>query len=104
MDIRGERRDDDALIRVPHEDGLKRGADRTLGRRITRSLRICGFAHHQQDAGVPDLADPREIHHAAVDRRCIQFEVAGMEHHTHRGRNGKRAGVGNRVVHMNKFH
>ena len=103
MHIRRERRDDDPLVRVRHEDHIKRCADLAFRRREARLFHIRAFTHEQQNALAPVFADPCQIHHLAADRGDVQLEVARVEDGPLRCAYRDHAGVRDRVVHPDEF-
>ena len=44
-----------------------------------RTLGVGGVGHKAEDSLLPYLGESAEIHHAAVDRRCVDFEVARVD-------------------------
>ena len=81
VQVRREARDDEALVGVLAEQRAHRGADRRLRRREPRALRVRRVGEQEADAAVAagELAEQREIGVAAVDRREVELEVAGVD-------------------------
>ena len=81
VQVRREARDDEALVGVLAEQRAHRGADRRLRRREARTLGVGRVGEQEADAAVAagDLAEQREVGVAAVDRREVELEVAGVD-------------------------
>ena len=79
MNIRGEGGDDDAASFRAVKQSLKRPADFPLGRCRARPLRISGVGKQTQHTLFAKLRQTREIHHAALNRRIVNLEVARLD-------------------------
>ena len=71
---------------------------------ISLPLHVGGVAQQGQNALVAQGAKPGKICDPAVQRRGIDLEIAGHDHHTHRGVDGKGHSIGDGMVHMDEFH
>src|SRR5580692_10709492 len=70
---------------------------------MARALGIGGVGEHAEHALVADRRDSGEIGRLAVDRRLVEFEVAGMEDRSHRRPQRERAGSRDRMIHVNEL-
>ncbi len=99
MEIRGKAGDDDPLLR-PHEDGPERPAHHRLGRSAAGSFGVGGVGQHEVDPVAANLREGLQICSAAVDRRLVELEVAGVEDapvaRIHNDRDGVRDGMRDR--------
>ena len=100
--IRGEGGDDYALV-AAHEELIEARADLTLGRGIAGLFDVCRIAEQRQHSIVAKLAEARDVHHAALYRRDVDLEVAGVDDCSDRGADGERHGIGDTVVHVYKL-
>ena len=103
VNVRGERRDNDPLVRVRGEDILKRLADLTLRGSKSRALCVGGLAHEQKHALSAYLAKARDVHHLAVDGCDVKLEVTRVNDNTERRSYRKTAGVCDGVICVNEL-
>src|SRR5579875_1001580 len=75
---RGERGDNDAAWRVG-KDFVERFVEHTLGRRIAGRLNARTVTHHHQYAFVAQARQCAKVGRVTIDRRVIEFVIAGME-------------------------
>ena len=101
MDVRRERRDDDAAAAVV-ERLVERRTDRALARRMALALRVRRVSHHHEHALVAELRETAEIRHLAVNRRIVELEVARMHDHAERCLDGEADRIWNRMVHTDE--
>ena len=97
VDVRRERRDDDATARIV-ESAVKCRTDRTLRRRMALALRIRRIRHEHEDAAVAEVGEAAEVRHLAVNRRVVELEVARVHDHADRRLDGEADGVRDRVI------
>ena len=97
VDVRRERRDDDAAARIV-ESAVKCRTDRALRRRMALALRIRRIRHEHEDTAVAEVGEAAEVRHLAVNRRVVELEVARVHDHADRRLDGESDGIRNRVV------
>ena len=68
-----------AVVASLAEEGLERFADLSLALGEAGTLGVGGVGHKAEDSLLPYLGESAEIHHTAVDRRCVDFEVARVD-------------------------
>ena len=68
-----------AVVARLAEEGLERFADLSLALGEAGTLGVGGVGHKAEDSLLPYLGESAEIHHTAVDRRCVDFEVARVD-------------------------
>ena len=103
VDVGGEGGHDDAAV-TALELPVERVAHLALAHGDARAFGVGGVHHQQQDALFAQLAQTGQVDHFAVDGGGVDLEVAGGDDHAQRGLDGKGAGVGDGVVHMEEFH
>ena len=103
VDVAGEHGDDDAARRLLKQvaEGLR---DLLFGHGVAGALHVGGVRHQRQHALVADLRDAAQVDGLARQRRVVHLEVAGVEHHAHRGGDGQRARARDGVVHAHELH
>ena len=74
-------------------------ADLGLGERDAAALGVGRVRHEQVDAGLRELGDHAVVGQAAVDRRLVELEVAGVQDVADRRADEDADAVGDRVVH-----
>ena len=79
MQVRRERRDDEAPIRVITEQVAKDRADGRLRTGEARLLGVRGIREEELHALAADLAQTRQVGGAPVDRREVDLEVARVQ-------------------------
>ena len=98
MQVAGEAGGDDSAAALLGEQRAEHAADVGFTRCVTGLLGVGGVAHQQADAfGLRELADAGQVGASRVDRRQVDLEVAGVEHHTLRGVDRNGVGVRHRV-------
>jgi len=70
---------------------------------VSGPLGVRRVGEHHQHTLFADLGDRGEVGRIAVDRRLIEFEVAGVEHDSQRRADRQRAGAGQRVVDVDEL-
>ena len=100
--VRGERRDDDAVlaalevaVKTLGHDGLRRG--------VTLTLDVRRVAQQGVDALLAEHAEAAEVRHAVL-RRGVDLEVARHDDGADWRMDGKGHGIGNGMVHMDELH
>ena len=100
--VRGECRDDDAVlaalevaVKTLGHDGLRRG--------VALTLDVRRVAQQGVDALLAEHAEAAEVRHAVL-RRGVYLEIARHDNGADRRMDGKGHGVGNGMVHMDKFY
>ena len=101
--IGGKGGDDDALVTAP-EEGVKGGAHAPLALGVAGALHVGGVAQQGQDPLLPQLAQPGQIDHAALDGGGVDLEVAGVDHGADGALDGEGHGVGDGVVDVDELH
>ena len=102
VDIGGERCDDNAFVAAA-ENVVKRFSDLAFRHGKAGTFGIGGFAEHGENALFAEFAETGQIDDIALNRCEVDFEVAGADDSAGRAGNGDRAGIGNRVIHTDKF-
>ena len=100
--VGSERCHDDALV-AALELPVQGIAHLALAHGDARAFGVGGIHQQQQDALLPQFAQTQQVDHPAVDGGGVDLEVAGGQHHAQRGLDGKGAGVGDGVVHMDEL-
>ena len=100
--IRGEGRDDDALV-AAGELALKIGRDGLFRRRIALPLDVRRVAQQRQHTFFAERAEAGQIDHA-VFRGGVDLEVARHDDGADRRFDGERNGVGDGMVHVDELH
>ena len=73
----------------------------TLG--ITGTLRVRAVRHHQKHAAVTVFRETVQFHHLPVNRRLVDFKVAGVDDQTHRCMNCHANRIRDTVVDPHEF-
>jgi hypothetical protein len=97
VDVRRERRDDDASAAVL-EHRVDRRRDVALGRREAGHLGIRRVGEEQVDTLLAETGEGAQVGDAAVERQLIHLEVAGVQRDARRSLDRHGEGVGDRVV------
>ena len=103
VDVRGERRDDDALI-APGELPRERLADGLLAHGIAGALHVRRIGQQRQHALLAQLAEAGEVDDLPVDGSGVDLEVAGVDNGAHPRVDGEGHGVGDGVVDVDELH
>ena len=105
VEVRREARDDEALVAVLPEQCAHRRADGRLRRRESRTLGVRRVREQHADAAVApgELAQQREVGMAAVDRREVELEVAGVDDRALGREVRDRESLGDRVRHRDEL-
>ncbi len=83
---------------------FKRFLHLRFGNLVSWHFGIRALRDQEQDALPAEVREPRNIGRALIDRRMVEFEVAGVDHRTDRGFEHHADAVGNVVVDVEKFH
>ena len=103
MDIGRKRRDDDALVTVLKE--LIKAVDHARFRgAVAGTLHVRGVRQQREHALVAELAETRQVDHAALNGREVDLEVTRVDDGADRRFDRQRNGIGNAVVRMDELH
>ena len=86
------------------EQVIERFAHLALAHRVAGALHVGGVRHQRQHALVAQRGEASQIHQLPVDGRKVHLEVARMHDHANRRMNRQRAGSGDGMAHLEKFH
>lgn len=103
MDVRGKRRDDDALL-AALEQAVEGPAHRALAHRIAWALDVRRIREQRQNALLAKLAEAGKVDDFAVDGRRVDLEVARVDNGAKACVDGKRDRVRDGVVHVDELH
>jgi len=103
VDVAGEGGDDDALL-AAGELPLEGLAHHPLAHGVAGALHVGGVRQQRQHPLLAQSAEPGQIDDLPVNGGGVDLEVAGVDHHAHAGVDGEGHGVGNGVVHVDKFY
>ena len=103
MDVRGERRDDDALF-AALEQAVEGPAHRALTHRIAWALDVRRIREQRQNALLAKLAEAGKVDDLAVDGRRVDLEVARVDNGAKACVDGKRDRVRDGVVDVDELH
>ena len=78
VDVRGERRDDDALL-AALEQAVKGPAHRALAHRVAGALNVRRIREQRENALLAKLAEAGKVDDLAVDGRRVDLEVARVD-------------------------
>ena len=102
VNIRGKGRDDNALVAV-FKKLVEAVPYPAFRRGIARTLHVCGVGQQSQNALVSELAEPRQVDHAALNGGDVDLEVAGLDDGADRGFDRQRHRVGDAVVDVDEL-
>ncbi len=101
-DQRGKRADEDAAFGFA-EDLREGGIDHAFRRGGAGLIGIGGVRHQRQHAAPAKFGQLGKIGRLAIDRRVIEFEIAGVDDQSGRGRDADAHAIGNGVRHAEEF-
>ncbi len=102
VDVAGEGGDDDPPVGVT-EDVAQRLADASLAGDVAGLVGVGGVRQQQRDPLVAELGEVRQVGGPGVDRRLVELEVTGVQHHPVRGVERHGHPVGDGVGHADEL-
>ena len=103
VDVRGERRDDDAPGGAA-EPVAQRAPDLVLGGRGARPVDVRGVGHEAEDAPLAELGEAMIVRALSVDRVRIELEVPRVDEGADRRLDPVAEAVDDRVGHADRLH
>src|SRR5580698_6865188 len=94
---RGREAAKEELLLRTRKDFVQARFDRPFTGRIARTVDVGGILKERENAALANFRESMQVEGFAVRRRKVDLEVAGMDDGTHRGLNGKRNAIDERV-------